>query len=65
MNWRGGAVIGLTAAVAGAAWTSQALPLCATLPVSVAACVLLGLFVGLTREERQTLFAIRMSEVSQ
>lgn len=65
LNWRGGAVVGLTAVVAGAAWTSQALPPCAALPVSVAVCVLLGLFVGLTREERQTLFAIRMSEVSQ
>ncbi len=60
VGWRTGTVVALTAAIAGLVWTLRELPLCASLPVSVAACVLLGLYVGLTRDERRKLFSFRI-----
>ena len=60
VGWRTGTTVALTAAIAGVAWTLRDLPLCASLPVSVAACVLLGLYVGLTRDERRKLFSFRI-----
>jgi O-antigen/teichoic acid export membrane protein len=60
VGWRTGTVVALTAAIAGLVWTLRELPLCASLPVSVASCVLLGLYVGLTRDERRKLFSFRI-----
>ena len=60
-DWRTGAVIVLTAVFAGLAWAYQPIPLCASLPATVGVCVLLGLYVGLTRDERRMLFAFRVS----